>query len=305
MLAQPDVSVVIVNYNTRALLIDCVASVIQETHRARVQILVGDNASTDGSVEEMRHRFPNIQTVAFATNLGFPEGNNRLFSFAAGRYTLLLNPDTIVLDSAIDRMVEFMDRHSDVGVVGAKMFTVDRKPWRYETWYFTPGSYLLHPLLLRLRGDIGNADVDWVPGACLMIRSALAQQIGPLDRFMFGEDLDWCFRVRQAGWRVYHLAEAKIIHIWGAAASTPEKAAWRVFITRQSKLYYTLKHSGRTAYQFFAVAILTESMVKLLLTAVRWPFGSAVERGYWSGRMRGYRRLVKSIVKGSILIDRP
>jgi len=301
----PVLSIVILNYNTRDLLLACLESVYRETRTVSFEILVADNASRDGSVAAVAERFPEVRLFAYDTNLGFPEGNNRAIPSARGRYVLLLNPDTIILDGALDRMVEYLDKHPEVGVAGAKMYKTDLSVWHYETWEFTPWRYLIHPLMLRWRGDIGDREVDWVPGACLLIRQSVIARIGLLDGFMFGEDLDWCFRAREAGWRVQHLGEARVIHIWGASAGTPERAAWRVFITRQSKLYYARKHRGTFFYRRFCFVVLLESAARGILTWVAGRLGSGSRAGNWRGQARGYGRLIRSILSGRILHEKP
>lgn len=301
---SPVLSIIILNYNTRDLLVDCIQSIYHET-RTSFELIIADNASRDGSVEAVAAQFPAVKICAYATNLGFPEGNNRAIPLALGRYVLLLNPDTIILEAALDRMVAFLDEHPDVGVAGAKMYKADLTPWHYETWKFTPLRYLFHPFVLSSRGDIGDCDVDWVPGACLMIRRSIIAQIGLLDGFMFGEDFDWCVRARQAGWRVYHLGRARIIHIWGASAGTPEKAAWRVFVTRQSKLYYAQKHNGWFFYRRFCGVILAEALVRGALTWVAGRVRTGPRADNWRGQSRGYARLIRTILTGRILGEKP
>jgi len=301
---SPVLSIVILNYNTRDLLVDCIHSVYRET-RTSFELIVADNASRDGSLEAVAAQFPAVKTCAYSVNLGFPEGNNRAIPLARGRYLLLLNPDTVILEGALDRMAAFLDEHPDVGVTGAKMYKADLTPWHYETWKFTPLRYLFHPFMLSSRGDIGDRDVDWVPGACLMIRQTVIAQIGLLDSFMFGEDLDWCVRARKAGWRVYHMGHARIIHIWGASAGTPEKAAWRVFITRQSKLYYAHKHHGVFFYWRFCGVILAEALVRGVLTWVAGRIRSGPRAENWRGQSRGYARLFRAIFTGRILSEKP
>jgi GT2 family glycosyltransferase len=122
---------------------------------------------------------------------------------------------------------------------------------------------------------------------------------------MFGEDFDWCFRVKQDGWRVFHLGQARIIHIWGASAGTPEKAAWRVFITRQSKLYYANKHHGRFFYWRFCGVIIAEALVRGALTWIAGAVGSGPRADNWSGQARGYARLIRTIVGGRALTEKP
>jgi len=281
--------------------VDCIRSIINETQTASFEVVVFDNASSDDSVSAVREKFPHIRVVASLNNVGFPEANNRSIPLTSGKYLLLLNADTVILDRALDEMVRFLDNNTEVGVVGPKMYDAAMRPWRYETWYLTPIKYLLNPLLLRWRGDIGNRDVDWVCGACLMIRREVFEQIGLLDCFMFGEDTDWCYRAKKAGWRIYHLGRAKIIHYWGASATAPDRVAWRVFVTRQSKLYYARKHFGRHEYVLFAISIGIEALIKLPILMGQKLLGSPGTRQRREGQIEGYRRLIGTMITGRIL----
>jgi len=302
-IASPDLSVIIVNHNTRDLVTMCIRSIYAETKAIRYEIILVDNASTDGSVAAIQKQFPEVRVIANTANLGFPEANNYAIPLARGRYILLLNSDTLILDQALDRMVAFMDQHPEVGITGPKMYDAEMRPWRYEMWFPSPALYLLQPLLLHFWGDIGDREVDWVPGACLMIRRCVIDQIGLLDTFMFGEDVDWCFRAKKAGWRIFHLGQARIIHYWGATATAPDKIAGRVFGGHQAKLYYALKHFGKWGYFSLSLIIGLKALIKLLILAVQQAFAAPQSAQGLRGQMIGYRRLLAVLVSNRILSE--
>ena len=298
-----DLSIIIVNFNTRDLLVDCLHSIYAETKHTNFEIILVDNASTDGSVTLIYDKFPEVKLIKNTSNIGFSRANNIAIKRARGRYILLLNPDTVILDEAIDRMVAFMERHRKVGITGAKMYNALMRPWRYDTRFLNPVRYLAQPLVLRLWGDIGNKMVDWVCGACLLIRRSVIEKIGLLDNYMFGEDVDWCYRAKQAGWLVFHLGEARIIHYWGAASTVAERIAWRTFTGRQSKLYYARKHSGRRGFVFFLLAVGLEILIKMPLLFLLISYSRPERRERWHGQLIGFHRLLRSIISGTILSD--
>jgi GT2 family glycosyltransferase len=301
--ASPDLSIIIVNHNTRDLLTRCIRSIYAETKSISFEIILVDNASTDDSVAVIREQFPEVRVITNTTNLGFPEANNQAIPLARGQYILLLNSDTVILDQALDRMVAFMNQHPEVGITGPKMYDAQMRPWRYETWFPSPMLYLLQPLLLHFWGDIGDKEVDWVCGACLMIRRCVIDQIGLLDTFMFGEDWDWCYRAKKAGWRIFHLSQAQIIHYWGATATAPEKMAGRVFGSHQAKLYYARKHFGKLGYLSLYLIISLKALIKLLFLAVQQAFAKSESAQELREQMVGYRRLLAALASNRILSE--
>lgn len=300
-----DLSVIILNHNTRDMTVACIDSVFRETRIAKVEVVLVDNASTDGSVEAVRESFPHVICKINEDNVIFPIANNDAVPLTRGRYLLLLNSDTVILDRALDKMVAFMDANPGVGICGAKMFDAQLRPWHYETWALSGPLYLFHPLMLKLFGNIGEKRVDWVCGACLLIRRSVIDQIGLMDDFMYGEDMDWCLRAKEAGWEVWHLGDAKIIHYWGVTSTTPQKIAWRIHAGRRSKIYYVSKHSGALGALSIRMALIVEAFAKLAINTVRLPFLGRDARAYCLGQCIGYLRLAKDILTGHILDPMP
>lgn len=300
-----DLSVIILNHNTRDMTIECIDSVFRETRSCEVEVVLVDNASSDGSVEAIRQRFPQVICKVNDDNVIFPIANNEAVPLTRGRHLLLLNSDTVVLDGALDKMVAFMDSHPEVGVCGAKMYDAQMRAWHYETWALTASRYLIHPLMLRLFGDIGDKRVDWVCGACLLIRREVVEQIGLMDHFMYGEDMDWCLRAKKAGWDVWHRGDARIIHYWGVTGTTPDKIAWRIFAGRRSKVYYIGKHSRAAGALGIQLVLLIEAFAKMAIYSVQAPFLPEQPRAYRRGQRSGYWKLAKAILSGRILDPMP
>ncbi len=229
----PDVSIVIVNWNTRDLLRECLASVLEQTTLSK-EIFVVDNGSSDGSADMVGTEFPAAYVIANTENLGFARANNQAIAKAQGRYVLLLNTDTVVQDRAIDRTVEFADQHLDAGVIGPRLINPDGSlqsscrnyPWLVNSIIVFLGRIHLLPYgfitarIYRLWKHDQTRDVDWIIGACLLVRREVIRQVGSLDQdfFFYSEDMDWCYRIKKAGWRILFYPDASITHFGGQSS---------------------------------------------------------------------------------------
>jgi hypothetical protein len=231
--APPDVSVIIVNYNVRDFLHQSLLSIQKALKGIRSEIFVVDNASDDGSAEMVRRRFPRVRLIANTTNLGFAKANNIALKQARGKFLLLINPDTIVQEDTIRVMVEFLQNHPEAGLAGCKILNPDGSfqlacrrgfptPWVAFTRIIGlsklfPKTKLFGKYNLTYLNTDETYPVDAVSGSFMMVRKETFEQIGGLDEsyFMYGEDLDWCYRIRQAGWRILYVHSTQIIHYKG------------------------------------------------------------------------------------------
>jgi N-acetylglucosaminyl-diphospho-decaprenol L-rhamnosyltransferase len=268
-----NLSIIIVNWNTRDLLAQCLDSVVRNPPSGESEIIVVDNASTDDSSAMVRHWFPAVRLIENTRNLGFVGGNNQALPLTCGKYILLLNSDTIVLSDALVRMVSFMDEHPDAGVVGGFVLNPDGTPqacfWDFPTIVsetaYAWGLDSRQPFLCWFGPRLGFKQdflqVGWVLGATLMIRREALTQVGLLDEnfFMYSEEVDWCYRVRQAGWKNYVLGAARIIH-FGGQSSKQIPAPMKAELFR-SKVKFFRKHQGAGAAALmefvFAASIFT------------------------------------------------
>ena len=287
--SPPEVSIIIVNWNTRDLLRDCLASVQQET-RAVHEIIVIDNSSSDGSVAMVADEFPSVMLVANTDNRGFAGANNQGLAIAHGRYVLLLNPDTVVLDGAIDTMLVWLARHPDVGCVGCQV--LERPGVIEQTCFADPGplNLVIDELgLHRLARWIpyfggpryrdwdrrSEREVDVVTGMFMLVPRAVLEQIGPLDPafFVYAEEADWCRRIRKAGWRCVFAPVAQIIHLDGGAKSTAQIRSKMYVQLQKSHLIYTQKHHGILGYwvvkALFVLSALARRAAFGLLSLIR------------------------------------
>ncbi|MBI2861924.1 MAG: glycosyltransferase family 2 protein, partial [Chloroflexi bacterium] len=224
------VSVIVVSFNTQERLRECLRSVLAQQDVPAPQVIVVDNASMDGSADMVRDEYPQVELIANQRNLGFAAGNNQALQHCHGHYILLLNPDTVLLEGSLAAMVSFLGDHPDAGVVGAKLLNPDGalQPscFRFPTLamllldFFPIHSRLLNSRLNgRYPAELYDTifTIDHPLGACMMVRREAIDQVGPLDEgfFMYCEEVDWCFRMRKAGWRNYFLPTAQAIHFGG------------------------------------------------------------------------------------------
>ena len=230
------VTIVIVNWRTPLLLRRCLQAIAKDDQAASFEVYVVDNASADQSLSILANEFSYVKVIANDTNTGFSKACNQAIPQALGEYVLLLNPDTIVVESAISKLASFLDNHAKCGAVGPKILNDDgtlqlacRLAFPSLAASFFRLTYLSkllpkHPLIAKYNMTYSDpsleSEVDALSGSCMMVRKSIIDKIGLLDEniFMFGEDIDWCWRVKEAGWQVYYYPEAVIYHSHGAAS---------------------------------------------------------------------------------------
>lgn len=260
-----DLSVCIVSWNTQDVLRRCLLSVYSSGHGLDLEVIVADNASTDGSVEMVRREFPAVRLFANEVNTGFAAGSNLAIRHSTGRCILLLNSDTVVMPGALAAMVKFLDSRPEAGVVGARLLNPDgtvqlscRKfpsfSWDYIRTILLSKAYhhirllrgILDPLV-HADGPDGRRSVDWVSGACLMARREVFDSVGLLDErfFMFCEEIDWCYRAKLAGWDIRYLPDACVIHYGGESSKQHRlKTYWALI---KSTYHYFRKLRARAS----------------------------------------------------------
>ena len=250
-----DVSIIVVSYNARDHLERSLASVADGSH----EVIVVDNASTDGSPELVRERFPSVRLLELPENRGFGAGNNEGMRIASGRYFLLLNSDAWPVGDAVTRLLAFMDANPGVGVAGPRLVGTDGRlqksvrgfptVWRIATEYFflrklAPGSRALNAFYGAGFDYSERREADFLMGAVLMLRRASVEQVGDFDTdfFMFSEETDLCYRMKEAGWTVEFSPEAEFVHV-GGASTKPE---WNRMYREQLRghLLFLAKHES-------------------------------------------------------------
>lgn len=250
-----DLSIIIVNYNTKKLLENTIQSVIDTVDLIKYEIIVVDNASIDGSIEMVKKQYPQVNLIENKDNLGFPKANNIGIKKASGRYILLLNSDTKVLKQCLDKCLEYMDMNLEVGALGCKLLLASGEldhackrgfPTPEASLYYILKLHKLFPLNKRFGQYTLNYlpidevnEVDSLTGAFIMVRKEVINKVGLLDEtyFMYGEDLDWCYRIKEAGYKVIYYPEAVTIHYKGGSS--------------KKKRYKTIYEFHRAMYIFY------------------------------------------------------
>ncbi len=284
-----DVSVIIVNWNTSDLLRQCLHSVFAQTSSIECEVIVVDNGSTDGSVEMVRQEFPRVNLLANYENRGFAAANNQGIAIAKGRYVLLLNSDTIVLDRAIERTIAFADDHSDTAVTGCRVLNSDRS-LQYTCFMFPSilNSLLLATYLPRLfprSGFFGRERMTWwsrndtrevdvVTGCYMLVRREAVDEVGLMDErfFMYAEETDWCYRFKAKGWKNRFTPGAEIIHIGGASAA--KLGARHARLANDSFVRYMFKHWSRPRAVIGVYCIAVFYVTRLVVLLPNQLFGS-------------------------------
>jgi GT2 family glycosyltransferase len=326
-----DLSIVVVNWNVCSLLRRCLHSILDSAlsdastpgvwHNSgleepsafhlQFEVLVVDSASSDDSVEMVEREFPCVRLYPSDTNLGYTGGNNLGMRESRGRYVLLLNPDTEVLESALGTMVAYMDSHPEVGIVGPQLLwpdgSVQSSRRRFPTLRtaFIESTFLQkwfphHPVLYRYYAldlsDSVASQVDWVQGACLMVRREAIDQVGPLDDayFMYSEELDWQKRMADAGWKVVYLPEAQIVHHEGK--SSDQVIPFRHIRYQCSKIRYFSKQNGFLVGQVLRGWLLFNYVYEWVVEALKWCLGH--KRDLRRERMHVYAKVLGSRLAG-------
>jgi len=290
---SPLVSVIIVNYNVRDFLHHALVSLQKAMKGIRGEIIVVDNASDDGSIEMVRRRFPAVHLIASKVNLGFAKANNLGLKRARGKFLLLINPDTLVQEDTLRVMINFFQENPDVGLAGCKVLNPDGtfqlacrrsfpRPWvafskMVGLSSLFPNSRLLGRYNLTYLSPDETYEIDAVSGSFMMVRREAFEQVGGLDEefFMYGEDLDWCYRIQQAGWKNYYVHSTQIIHYKGESTKRSNLDEIRTFY--QAMQLFVQKHFSRSNLFAFLirVAISVSSRLAMIRAFVR-PLAVAV-----------------------------
>ncbi len=234
----PELSICIVSYNTSSLLQACLKSIEAEPPEISYELVIVDNHSTDGTLEMLADQFPEAMVIENAENRGYTAPMNQALQAAgASRFLVQLNPDTLVLPGMFDCMIAFLESHPQVGIAGPKVLNRDgtlqrqcrrsaARPWdaiSYSAglWRLGPHSRFWNGYLMGQYGEDETHLAEAVSGSCMFIRREVIEQVGYLDEnfYAYQEDSDFCFRARQAGWQVYYVPQAKIIHYGGQGGS--------------------------------------------------------------------------------------
>ena len=249
----PALSIVIVNWNTASLVMDCLRSLLQAPAAIPLEVVVVDNGSTDDSVARITAAWPQVRLIRNPDNRGFAAANNQGIAASTARVVLLLNSDTQIPAGTLERLVSFLDAHPGAAACAPQLRSADGSVQPFAFGGDPTPLYLSRRRWFALFGRSlhdWNTDlvqeVDWVSGACLMARREAIEQVGPLDEtmFMYFEDNDWCLRFRRRGWKVFYVPDVSITHLGGRSAA---RGADAVRSYDESLRHFYRKHYGPLA----------------------------------------------------------
>jgi GT2 family glycosyltransferase len=307
-----DLAIIIVSWNCWEYLAQCLRSIAKSGTRHSYNVQVVDNSSTDDTVPLLQAQFPTVRVIANNENRGFAAANNQALRQTRARFVLLLNPDTVIHDGAIDALGRFLEDHQDAWAVGPAILNADGSPqesgvqfpsmWNIvcETFFLDrifPESRLFGRHKELYEDQTKPRAVGYVQGACLMVRWGAIETIGPLDErfFMYFEETDWCYRMAQAGGKVYHCPDAKVTHFGAGELGHFDER--RILHYHQSLLQFFRKHYTWTDILLLRSVLLLRSLVRVLVWAAVWVVKPG-ERKTAASSMRGYARTLGMALGG-------
>jgi len=301
-------SIVIICWNDLKVIANCLKSIFEETSNIEFEVIVSDNGSSDESIDYIRSHFANVRIVENKANLGFAKGNNTGIRVARGEYILILNPDTVILDRALERWVTFADRHPEAGAFGCRVLNPDGSFQNPARPIPTLSGYLVSALYLRWLGRLSGAfacdlypgwdgrderPIGYQHGCCIMFRGELLKRLGGFDeRFFYHfEETDLCCRVWQSGSSIIYYPDAEVTHIGGQSVSRfpirfaleTYRSGYRFFhkhygskgainIRRIYLLSLGLRYCGYKLLSFFRTSESLENRLKMYQVAIKWNF---------------------------------
>ena len=322
-----DLSILIVSWNVRELLRKCLYSVISNQYSVssnqtpdsslntehcslNTEVIVVDNASSDGSVEMLRSEFPNVHLIGNSENVGFTRANNQALAMAQGRYLFLLNPDTELGPGALSALVAYMDAHPRVGMIGPQLrygdgslqssrrrfptlATAFLESTKLQQWF--PRNRVLMHYYMRDTDDGATQEVDWINGSAMFTRREVYDQVGGLDEafFMYSEELDWCYRIKQAGWQIVYLPTAQITHYEGK--SSEQVVAKRDIYFHSSKIRFFRKYHGAFVAEILRAFLLLMFAFQIADESAKWLLGH--KRAMRAARVKAYWQVLASGLK--------
>jgi len=286
-MSEIELSIVIVNWNTRDLLLGCLASVYHTIKEISFEVFIVDNGSTDGSVEAVKRDYPQAIIIQNEKNLGFAAANNQALRRISGKYALLLNTDAILTEGAVEKIFRFMESHPQAGMCCGQLLNADGTKQNSIANFPSIITLLCNETLLRIlcpsrfpskrREYRSPIQVESCIGACLMVRKSAMDEVGLLDEryFFFMEETDWALTMQRAGWRSWFVPDAHIYHLQGQSAGDNIEARKLFF---RSRYLYFKKWCGKR-YHLYVVVVLARIFVNFCLSLM----GTIVTFGLYSG----------------------
>jgi GT2 family glycosyltransferase len=296
-----DLSCIVVNYDQADLLRRCLTSLFETCGSLAIQVIVVDNGSSDMSLRMLQECFPGVEVISNDQNVGFAKANNQAIPLCSGKFVVLLNNDTVVLDHAFQSLVEFMEQYPRIGCAGPKLLNGDGS---------VQPSCLEFPSIIkaipRFVGARFGRSVKYVPvkgnawtyvevvsGACMMLRREALEEVGLLDEgyFMYKEEVDWCYRASKIGWVTAYYPFSQVIHLGGQTARTEPV---RFYVERRySRVRFFYKHHGRLSARF------VDGTVRLWIV-VRWILATSPKREHYRSILKRYNQRIQDLFTQSV-----
>lgn len=304
-----DLSIIVVNWNTKELLSKCLKLVYDTVTSLEFELFVVDNASQDGSAVMVKELFPQALLIENGENVGFSRANNQAIKESSGRYILLLNTDTFVTKGTIEQMVAFMDAHPETGAAGCRLYFPNGQlqlscssfPTLFTEFCLATSLDKLFPsspFFGRYRMNYWDfndvREVDVVLGAFMIIRRRVIEQVGLLDEtfFMYSEEVDWCYRIKEGGWKIYYVPYAEATHIWGGSV---EQIKADMFVEMyRSRIAFFQKYYGWISVLGLKLLLAGACIARLVSLPVRYVLGGSPGKETRQ-RLCGYWRLFKAL----------
>lgn len=285
---QIDISFIIVSYNAKGYLINCIKSMYDTTKELNIEIIVVDNSSMDGSAKAVEIKFPEVIVIKQKENLGFAKANNIGIKIATGKYLCLVNSDVKILSACIQKLYDYIEKHPNIGMIAPKTLngdgTLQKAIWKFpsvrRTIFAVFGIQFLFPKLGVEYGEIGHIkEVDCLAGSFWMIPQHILKEVGLLDErfFFYGEDIDWCKRFHVAKYKVIVYPDAEIIHFGRASycvstnAHNPIPVKYKM-LQDKAQLLYWHKYYGIAGKSFYWVMLLISNVLRIIAISILYLF---------------------------------
>ncbi len=272
-----DITIAIVNWNTKDLLRDCLESVYRTVRNITFDIIVVDNASHDGSVAMVVKEFPGVRIIENSENRGFGAANNQAFAVMKGRYALLLNTDTVLTEDAVHELFTFMENHDKAAMAGGQLLNRDGSRQNSIANFPTVFTLLMNTSILeylfpekypsKRYEHKEPLEVESVVGACVLVRKKAMDEVGVFDEryFFFFEETDWACQMRSAGWKVYHVPSAMIYHLQGKSIGRNIRSRIEFY---RSRYKFFDKWRGRSYNVAVSIVVFARLLINWLLTSI-------------------------------------
>lgn len=275
-----DLSIIIASYNTQKLLGKCLSSVYKFTKGIKFEVIVVDNASKDGSIDLVRNKFPQVKLIVNRQNLGFAKANNQGIKIAKGKYVFLLNSDAYLIENSLEKLIKNIKSRSNLGAIAPQLLNVDGTiqqsagffPNLPQIFYWMsfiddlPGGTFLKPYHIDHDSFYRNGhEIDWATGASFLIPRKVIEKVGALDQhiFMYGEEVEWCYRIKKTGFKIYFAPITKIVHLGrGSSGEIPTKAFVGEY---KGIIYFYKKHKSKFALQIAKLFLKIGALLRITL----------------------------------------